>query len=1347
MSDSQQFAIKDTCVYDDTLVLVAGDNTVWVMGDNKGYRLGVKTEKLSRPRYGMTAFDSEWKMKVPVKTSIQLHDGETVSKVYQHGLCFMIHTSQKRMFISRVLKPSLCTPSPTPRQALEADLEGFYPVVGEPRPTLSDRVPIRHSSQSRSRYESATEIETDSDSESDSSTGSGSDSESSVDSIYELAWPDTTDQCFVMPYSNHSHTPSEREEFEDTDSSDLDQFRTRSCSPVRHRRYPSEDELDSLSCLSQENFLQSSPLSSPLSSLLSSPLSSPPISRRGLSQVPMFSQSPMIRDDAYYRRLPLRMPDPDALRTMLGSYNRWISGVSHGPESEHAHFDDVQEIGGITYHEPRVLLAIYLLDGMEGLMRTREFVIDLYTQSSDESESSHEGGPTSHPAHPYATLIEMLRDEGEQEQDESEIESDTDTEPMSEIDYHDSDNESDRELYSALRSRVSRPIAERISNSVRAIDRARTRRSNRAQARRLASSASTDQFMEDLARGMSRGSQARMISTPRVTAARVIGPRRNARSRAMAEFEQSQARYGNVYGIPPLIIDGQVVASFVSEGMPASRVRAQAPRVSTPAPWSLSQPRAHPSESYARDCGLRHRALPSTTGHDFGVVDALTDGSNRHSDRRRINQFSASITNLRSVHYASEPGFHEPLLDIDEVTCTEGTIFFRRGNNHYVYDWRLTAGSALWGNLGIALIPTQHAQVLTYYQLDIPFTPTVTLYSTDYLYMRNNSRHHVFTSRCCDTSEDDTSTKTQLSWIYFKMHGLTPDHIHVSGNRSTINVHHKGALYQYIHILKKLVKVTSCNLFSSMVRGGSGTTCDDPDGPLLFAPSARDDKLVIYGGTSWDACIRDLVPHIIDIHRCGVFYSDTIVLIDHPDHEVHKRFDARAHVIIFNTDTVVEYVLTGCGIAFTDRDGEAYFCICFRPEDTDLSLIETIQVRPDEDDDSQYYVCRWDNKPCPGPVTSLQSHTNAIVFKGGNGSWHTCRLETDELSPYTTLAIGCVPKTKSVTRVNPKLISRPKPGGIRVPISIQTCADRLERLSTMAELFNIETRFAISFDRKSRAVSYGEGPKLVFTQDALSQFASTYLTQHQALPTFNLEAFTGMAAPKLYAYGRMLHMAMTITESNLSIRLPLALLAAIKDRKPTIEELEFVAEKENPQVYSTVKPYRDDAAGLLDCGYTSYQECLETLVHYVTDEHTPKIKAISRTIAEGLQSYAGIANLSKMNIPTLDYYMSGDYQINRNLLGSLLDFKSSAQFAVSFIRNLIASLPEEKLAVLLRNWTGTTVVINKPYYVESGRDLMFKTCSMTLTVPSKLMTDQPGSPFTPETLTELLTTPVDYIRD
>lgn len=672
---------------------------------------------------------------------------------------------------------------------------------------------------------------------------------------------------------------------------------------------------------------------------------------------------------------------------------------------------------------------------------------------------------------------------------------------------------------------------------------------------------------------------------------------------------------------------------------------------------------------------------------------------------------------LVSVHFASTPGFVEALEGVDAVMFTHESVFFQRGLFHYIYNWKLKASFALEDICGIKLRPTQHLGVLTYYQIGLPFVPTLIQYCRNYIYMHASDMHYVL-------SASAISNKAMIALRFFKMDSLTPDCIYIDHSSSGLYVLREGLLYQYLNISGELELKSDLGMKALKRDWGAGTmfTCVSKKGHLVEYPSRAHCKE------------NDLVPSLVSISNNNTNSGAGFLLVDSP---LPERYLPRPDIMCINLRGVLNHRPITNGILIYDDNCTVYLCTTStRSAPSFMCKISDYRAGG-----SRYTVYALTN--LPGPIDEIHTSHSQVLFRVGNKAY-VCVL-SEGMPGLCTEVRGESPFR--VAEVEAFLISRPnRSSSSSISIQIETCADRLERLASVTEMFGSSVSLSITYIRESRRISYGEGVKRVFIQDAMAQFASTYLVQHSACSEFNLTAFESITAHQLHLYGRVLHFAMASVKSSLPLRLPIALLVALKGSEPTIEELEYFVQKETPEAFERMREYRFNPQTLTDCGYTSYRECLQACVFY--DSQTPainnRVRSICKRIADGFTAHLPIQNIELMNLPTVDCYLSGDYNIDRDLLSRRIHGDSTL---CEFMRQHIMTMPENKLAILLKNWTGTAVLIDTRYKLDYRlKGIHFATCSSALSIQRELVNGKVQG-VSQEALIDILTTPVNFVMD
>ena len=723
------------------------------------------------------------------------------------------------------------------------------------------------------------------------------------------------------------------------------------------------------------------------------------------------------------------------------------------------------------------------------------------------------------------------------------------------------------------------------------------------------------------------------------------------------------------------------------------------------------------------DFGTDPQAALQANGHDFG----LGMGFDNFSD------VLASIGDLVSTVFSKAAGFIEPLTDIDEVTFAAESVFFRKGASTFVYNWRLTPRDVMNSNGGLAFSPNQHAKAgldrpygssstLTYYQIHLPFAPDVLEFRENYVYARVGHMHHVLTS-----FRHAVSPKLTVSWMYFLFEQLSADSIHISTKGNHLFVKTPTEILQYVHLFKSLKPIIQNSSCPSMITRGdfkaASPFCLRKDGAFLEYISKR----VFCQPDPW-------LKHTVTI-SCSL-EAPYIVMVD-VDVKGAERFRIKGDTLLINVH--------GCRFGMRSHR----YPILIDAQNTIFvyanKVIEAPYMKLEKQfvvSDRTHRIYKWTNTP--KPIDSFAVGAEWLLIES-KGRFYRSIIDST-FKQIQSIQLEHVKRIPA--EVNRDLIKRrTSKGGTKVEIQIETFGDLFERLCSFAQMFGKDTMLKPDYTLQSKTVSNGLGIRRVFAQDALSQFAALYLLIHGACSEYNLEALSKLSLPELFMIGRALHLAMYMNRTCLSIRMPISFYAALLNREPEIDELEFFLKQESPDLFETITSYFDDPTGLEECGYTSYRECLSHAVYYqhADPEIDRQAAHISRALVVGFNSYAEVDNIKRMNMPTIDYYVSGSYCIDRALLSHKINCDN--QVLLKFVRSLIERLPEDKLAIFLRNWTGSSVYKGTKCTVleTAKRDLEFATCGRKLHINPAIL--QKNNKAAINELVIMLTTPELSIKN
>lgn len=702
--------------------------------------------------------------------------------------------------------------------------------------------------------------------------------------------------------------------------------------------------------------------------------------------------------------------------------------------------------------------------------------------------------------------------------------------------------------------------------------------------------------------------------------------------------------------------------------------------------------------------------VPDLSTHNFGVRSMLEDSS-----------VLENAIHYSSVHYVTETGFNRPILNVDHVIHYEGLILFNCGTEHYFYYWDFTAKKAMWSVAGLVCTPTQHDH-MTYYQLCLPFATDEFVYKRNFLYLRSGSYTHVIVP-CFKY------LTYMIRWSYFQLDETTADSIYLDEEYNVIVIQ-SDHTYMYYRLINKLELIIKPGTKVRIV-----LTVRDNFDELIFVPA---DSSTVYRNMGYTR-YEDMANLFDRIVRIAYFSNGKNYVIIDADPtqttEVARAF-IRGKSICINVNNSIGYCIMDSHMVICDESRKLYLYTLDKISSKQLRLVNRIKLGP-RPYATRLYTYRITT---PGLIEEIDGCYKWFTVRV-DGKYYRCEI-TDKKYVCTPIE----PTREPMLEPNLKLIKYATTRTTIIPINIETYASCLDRFVSMAEMFSAGVKFLITYSQKGKIVSHGVGARRTFVHDALAEFSWKYLSKQASCVSFNIDALSTIQAPQLFAFGRMLRMAIITNKSYISIRLPVALLAAIKEAEPTTRELEYFAHKEDKQAFEIAETYKYDLSELANLGFGSYEECLKQFIQYDSADPviSSKTHSICKLIADGFNSLVKVANIDKMDLPTLDLFISGDYSIDRVSLKKQIKGKATH---VSILTDLIDKLPELDLETLLRNWTGSSVrKPTKDYYVgiSNSERIEFKTCSMTLDLPSKFFTktDSPDK----QLLIDTLVTPVDHIR-
>jgi len=702
-----------------------------------------------------------------------------------------------------------------------------------------------------------------------------------------------------------------------------------------------------------------------------------------------------------------------------------------------------------------------------------------------------------------------------------------------------------------------------------------------------------------------------------------------------------------------------------------------------------------------------------------------------NSDR----ESAASINNneyflsVQKEKVKTSEGFSLLADNVERVIMTHDTVLFLWNNKICLFDKSLKIKHTIVNKkCGLSMILNKQFEQ-PFYELVFPFELERISFNNKFVYGFAGGYHHVF------FVGDTYSDTPNIIWIYFKTtFSIENSNIYVCVSDATIYVKKNKNIYVYDHKTHGLVKILADKnkIFMLNSNDGGDTNICTLDNSCLWG--------IVHGKYLKISQYNKLLYDFVDVN---IYFQNELILVNSSNEP--RRYCVHDKSIYFNICGLEYFKLMDDGVVFYDVGMLYYLSNDELPENKHNTMeIDKIHVG-----DGIYYLYKF--KDLPDMIQDI-IFTNRLILLKANDKYYYHKIDDGSdfmVNNFTEIIIKNDVSFKNNVQKH-FVIRERKNFETSVELSIHTDSNKFKKLLNIMELLRADVDFSINYVDKNQTISYGEGPKREFMEAAINYFADNYLYNHGTHSTFNLESIKKFSENDLICIGFMLHAVICHSMNNLPFRLPLILLTAIKKRNIYKEELEFFVKLIAQDIYETVVQYRDDPEKFTEIGtdFDTYEEMLSSLCGIPSDGiEMAKSQEISKHIAQGFTSYSEIKNLESMNYPTLEYYISGDYVVDRKVLINNLKMKDKYK---SIIVSIIQKLSEEKLTILLKNWSGTSVVKKKCEYgiivskkTENDPDIFFMTCSMSIRISTQLI----SNPDMQDMLIELLTTPINTMVD
>lgn len=760
---------------------------------------------------------------------------------------------------------------------------------------------------------------------------------------------------------------------------------------------------------------------------------------------------------------------------------------------------------------------------------------------------------------------------------------------------------------------------------------------------------------------------------------------------------------------------------------------------------------------------------------DNNAGDVYDESNSAASSNIDNETFFYSMFNQRmGKHCIDTEGYVLFETYVDDIIAYSKVFIFRKGTDLYFYDPVANRNDYIFNKkLGMSVILINKPQY-PYYQIVPPFGTTNMTFHKNFVLVRYGSYIHIISIK----EAFDTAF---INWLYFQSYfeisGEDIYYLNTEGScyvRHTTYISELGGVskssvlyYKYFHGDHQLIPISlSSQCHCRILPANTGDSY-----MLLGILSAETSSDMINenrglyldsgsGGFSKQIEYNDILKYAIDLNIYDDIQSN-LVIVDSPDDCLFVTHGRNMYVNIHN-----------CKYYKLFDDGLIYYGTCGNPTISNLAtepslyLVSYIEHTTDTYDTSEirrfhtstatYYVYKFNNQPTP--ITNIWFTGYIFIIESNNNYYyHTIGTKQFNVNRITNIVLNR--DSNKPQMVNKHLVMYSKPTNInKSDLIIHTESNKLDKMLNIMEMLGTGSDITIKYADDTSIIAYGDGPLRDFIETALAEFENKYLIRHNTISEFNFEEITKLKKYQLACIGKMLGYIIGNTCNPLSVRLPLDLIAAIRGGSIQLTDLEYFASIEDNEGLSAVINFKaDESFTILDTGFKSYDEYIQYICKYQYQTQTinKSLYYISKTIASGFTNCHTIKNLHIMNIPTLDYYLSGDYVIDRlqlikNLSMTFISTNDETKLPIytKLIHNTILGISEDKLRILIKNWTGSTVVRrHTKYHVNIIKDsvhvVFFGTCNMDLDINEKYLEDDTMY----DTLIDILTTPMNKMID
>lgn len=701
---------------------------------------------------------------------------------------------------------------------------------------------------------------------------------------------------------------------------------------------------------------------------------------------------------------------------------------------------------------------------------------------------------------------------------------------------------------------------------------------------------------------------------------------------------------------------------------------------------------------------------------------------------------------------------------VDDVIFVAKCIIFKKNDKIYFYNKKMLPRRAIISRKTIFSTIFIDKKPLSYFQLVLPFNnDSQIIFRDDFIYIFSGFYHHII------TIAEAMVFNGNISWIYFQTNMIKEldDEVGLTGSVSVENIHYilsdnsvyvttknGRSVYKYCHKVQTLVAFVTDSIKSFII------PCNDDSTKMLFC--IKNDGIYFdHGSLQREVGSHKLIEYAVDMDSSEMQLVLVSVDLANPAIlQFESRYQIAGMTLFFNINGLKYYKLCDEGLIYYEFDNLYYCTENILPE----HRYNTVEIKRIElFGQNYYYIYMFKNIPMDIIDIKFTNHLILIQCANSKYYYHTINTENFKVDKFTEIIMDAT--NQEINLVSKHYIIRNKREfETTVTLSVHTSENKFKKLLSIIGMLNNNIDFDINFMIGTKLESYGNGPKREFMESAVIDFSEKYLISHGVCCEFDIDKFSKFSDDKLICVGSMLHAVIMHSGNHLPIRLPLSLITEIAGKEPTIFELEYFAKLEDVESFNNIYKFKNDLNAIKSFGFDTYEECLKIICKYYHHDATTSknslCKKISEKIAKGFNHYCEIKNLNIMNFPTIDYYLSGDYIVDRQLLLKNLQVEVVINNHApninyrSIMEDIIKTLPENDLMNLLKNWSGTSIVKKSNKYLVSVIDhtsskkyIHFGTCGVQITISKDLFIEQKDCESNKSLLIDMLTIPLTTMVD